>query len=418
MQPIAPLASERPVRMFRPRRTHDRAALDPQDFDPPLATRLLILQPTPFCNINCDYCYLPQRDDPARMDLDTVRLAARRLREDGLLGDTLTVVWHAGEPLLLPPAWYAAAFAEIAAELGSGCNIRHSIQTNATLIDEAWCRFFLDHQVQLGVSVDGPAEIHDRHRRTRSGKGSHAQVMRALAALRRHGVPHHAIAVVTADALAHADVIHDFFIAADIHQVGFNFDEAEGPHQRSSLGAAEDRHAAFVRRMLDHVLAAEGRWQVRELANAERLIRDGNPTWQWQGRRYPENGQILPFAMVTVARNGDFSTFSPELLGQSAADFDDFVLGNVHRHGYLAATRSDTFARLWAGILAGTEACRAGCAYFNYCGGGAPANKFYENGSLASAETLYCRTMFQRPFEAVLGSMERVVANSHARCGC
>ena len=62
-------------------------------------------------NINCDYCYLPDRDFKARMSLDIVRYAAERLLADGLLGETLTIVWHAGEPLVMPPAFYESAIA-------------------------------------------------------------------------------------------------------------------------------------------------------------------------------------------------------------------------------------------------------------------------------------------------------------------
>jgi uncharacterized protein len=102
------------VRVVRRRAAPAAMRLSALDFAPALKTRLLVLQPTPFCNIDCSYCYLPDRNDRSRMSLATVRLAARRLREDGLLGDELTVVWHAGEPLVLPPAWYEEAFAVLA----------------------------------------------------------------------------------------------------------------------------------------------------------------------------------------------------------------------------------------------------------------------------------------------------------------
>ena len=101
---------------------------DPADFSPALRTRLLILQPTPFCNIDCDYCYLPQRDSTARMSLDTVRLAAERLRDDGLAGPELTVVWHAGEPLAMPIAFYDDAAAVLNEVLAPACVVMHSIQ--------------------------------------------------------------------------------------------------------------------------------------------------------------------------------------------------------------------------------------------------------------------------------------------------
>ncbi len=149
---------------------------DPKDFDPPPSTQLLILQPTPFCNLDCDYCYLPNRDSHARMPLDTVRKVAEQLKQDQLLSPMLSVVWHAGEPLVLPIQFYQSAFETFNEVLGDICQVFHSIQTNATLIDADWCELFKNYQVRIGVSIDGPQFLHDKHRKTRQGKGSFNQV--------------------------------------------------------------------------------------------------------------------------------------------------------------------------------------------------------------------------------------------------
>lgn len=380
---------------------------DRLDISPAPSTRLLILQPTPFCNLDCDYCYLPDRDNRSRMALRTVRQAAQRLLDDGLAGEQLTVVWHAGEPLAMPIEFYRQAFETVEQLLGGVTQVTHAMQTNATLIDVQWCRLFQQHAVRVGVSVDGPAEMHDRHRHTRSGKGSHARVMRGLQQLREHGIPFHAIAVVTRQSLAHADAFFDFFLAHGIHDVGCNFDEAEGGHLRSSLAGSEPAHATFLDRLLQHSIEHHSRVVVRELASAWQLVAAPLPTYAWRGRQWPDNAQVMPLALISVAWNGDFSTFSPELLGQRSAEFGDFVLGNVADTGYVAALQSPVMQRLWPAVAAGIEACERHCAYFAYCGGGAPANKWFENADLASTQTLYCRSMVQRPFDVVLGRLER-----------
>jgi uncharacterized protein len=384
-------------------------SLRPRDFDPPIFTRLLVLQPTPFCNLDCDYCYLPERDNRARMSHETIGMAVRRLAEDGLLGPALTVVWHAGEPLVLPPGYYERAFDVVAAALPATCEVTHSFQTNATLIDDRWCDLFEKYRVQVGVSVDGPAVVHDAHRRTRDGKGTHAAVLRGLATLRRRGIGHHAIAVVTAEGLCHPDAIHDFFVEEGIVHVGFNFDEAEGGHGDSSLVGREQQHGAFIECMLGHMFASGERYQVRELAGALETIATSLPEYRWRGRSFPYNVQTIPFAMVSVAWNGDFSTFSPELLGQPEAGAQSFVFGNVLASGYLDGAQDQAFTRFWATVRAGVDACRESCTYFDFCGGGSPANTLYENGSAASTETLYCRLMVQTPLETVLTHIERDV---------
>jgi uncharacterized protein len=341
------------------------------------------------------------------MPLDTIRKIAQRLLEDGLLGHALTIIWHAGEPLVMPRSYYEAAFSIIAETIGSVCQVSHSIQTNATLIDEEWCTLFKKFQVRIGVSVDGPQHLNDQHRKTRQGKGSYKLVLKGMETLRRNQVPFHVISVITADSLPFADELHDFFITQGIRDVGFNFDEVEGPHATSSLQGQESVHYSFYQRMLEHAIAADGRYQIRELSNAFRLIAQGLPHYSWQEQSWPGNAQTMPFAIITVAWNGSFSTFSPELLGQTSSEFNDFVLGNVAQSGFLQAANSPIFLKIWNQIREGTAACQKSCAYFNYCGGGAPANKFYENSSLNSTETLYCRAMIQRPFEVVLQQLEQ-----------
>ena len=106
--------------------------------------------------------------------------------------------------------------------------------------------------------------------------------------------------------------------------------------------------------------------------------------------------------MISVAHDGRFSTFSPELLGQTASAYGDFVFGSVAEIGYLKAAQSLAFRRVWAAVVRGVLACERSCAHFAYCGGGAPANKFYELGNLGGTETLYCRSMVKRPFDIAL----------------
>ena len=127
----------------------------------------VVLQPTPFCNIDCRYCYLPNREDRRQMAPATAALALRRVFESGRGDDRIEVRWHAGEPLTVGPAFYREALAAIHAVTPSGVQVRHTLQTNGTLVDEDWCRMFLEEGIEIGLSIDGPADLHDRNRRTR-----------------------------------------------------------------------------------------------------------------------------------------------------------------------------------------------------------------------------------------------------------
>lgn len=177
--------------------------LSPASFSPALGIRLLILQPTPFCNISCDYCYLAERDVHRFMSLDVVEATVSNAKQCGLVGPQLSIVWHAGEPLVASRQFYRQAFDLVSRTLGPEVQVRHSIQTNGTLINERWCALFRQYAVRVGVSLDGPAFLHDRHRTTRQGGPTHARVMEGVKALQLNEIPFHVISVVTEDALDH-----------------------------------------------------------------------------------------------------------------------------------------------------------------------------------------------------------------------
>ena len=84
--------------------------LTPPSFGP---LRLLVVQPTPFCNLDCDYCYLPSRDDRSRLPLELLERTLERVLESPYASDDFTLLWHAGEPLTMPIAFYDEATALI-----------------------------------------------------------------------------------------------------------------------------------------------------------------------------------------------------------------------------------------------------------------------------------------------------------------
>jgi uncharacterized protein len=372
--------------------------------------QLLVVQPTPFCNIQCDYCYLPNRDSTARLQKQTFRRLLETVFSSGLVDDTLSIVWHAGEPLALPVSFYSDLFSVID-ELGiRPSQIRHSIQTNGMLISEAWCDFFSEFEVNVGLSIDGPAHIHDSHRIDRQRKGTHHRVLKGVTILQERNIDFHVIAVVTSDSLDHADEIFDFFLGLGVARLGFNVEELEGEHQISSLRdrKLEDRIRGFWARLYERQMASEGRLRIREFERAyDNIVR--GPAGVTATQSMQRNSQVLPFAIIGMDCRGNLSTFSPELLGLKSAQYGDFTFGNVHRGDLLDIRKTSNFDAVATDIYAGVKACEKSCQYFDLCGGGAPANKYYENGSFVSTETMYCRTSIQMPIDVVLMGLERQI---------
>jgi uncharacterized protein len=103
------------------------------------------------------------------------------------------------------------------------------------------------------------------------------------------------------------------------------------------------------------------------------------------------NEQVRPFGIVSIDWKGNFSTYSPELLGMSVQPYGEFSFGNVTDKHFADALETPRFREVLADIKMGIQRCAEFSAYYGYSGGGAPANKYYENGSFNSTETLYCR---------------------------
>ena len=363
----------------------------------------MVIQPTPFCNIACTYCYLPHRGDRSVMARETLQAAFERVFASGWSAPELTVIWHAGEPLVLPVEYYRDAFDLIERMRPKTLRVRHAIQTNGMLITAAWCELFRDYHVGVGVSLDGPRHLHDAHRRTRSGRGTFDKTMAGINLLRRNGIDFHVITVLAQDSLDDPDGLVDFYIGEGIDQVCFNVEESEGDHQ-SALFAQADLRQRFT-------LFLDRFWRSARQRGSFRLIREIDamlPRVLRPNEAVMTNEQVVPFGMLNVACNGDVSSFSPELLGLKNAAYDDFIIGNVLTHSLEDMRTSTTMQRMAHDIARGVDACRENCAYFSVCGGGAPVNKLTETGSFASGRTRFCELTQMVPIDLILDALEQL----------
>lgn len=363
----------------------------------------VVLQPTPFCNIACRYCYLPNRSDTSKMSLDTVRAVFTAVFASGWSHPWLTVIWHAGEPLVMPVAYYEEAFSLIASLTPPGIEVRHAIQTNGMLIDSAWCALFRRWEVGIGVSIDGPREIHDANRVTRQGRGTFDRTVAGIRCLIDEAIPFHVISVLSARGLRAPDEMLAFYRDIGITDICFNVEESEGDHV-SELFAEEGAASRFRQFLSAFWRKSRETADIRFLREIDgmltRILRPDEAAG--------ENSQVQPFGMINVDCHGNVSSFSPELLGLKNADYGDFIVGNIHRDSLDEMLRSDAMRAMHRDIAAGVAACKAECAYFAVCGGGSPINKLTENGSFATTRTSFCDLVQKVPTDLILEAMDRL----------
>ena len=135
------------------------------------------------CNLDCRYCYyLKKRDlypdvDSLRMT-DDVLEAYIRQHVEASPSATITFSWHGGEPTVLWLDFFRKVVEIQGRYRPVGRRVFNGIQTNGILLDEGWCRFLASEGFGVGLSLDGPADLHDAYRVTRGGQPTHSQTLR------------------------------------------------------------------------------------------------------------------------------------------------------------------------------------------------------------------------------------------------
>lgn len=343
------------------------------------------------CNLDCTYCFFLSKEllyDAAGQRMSAATLRAHIANQLSSQPDgEVHLVWQGGEPTMRGLAFY-----EEAVQLGNelrrpGQVVRHSMQTNGTLLDDDWCEFLAREGFLVGLSVDGPAELHDEYRVNKAGRGTHKQVVRGWEFLRRHRVETNILCTVNAANAEHGLRVYQWF--------------------RDELGATFLQFIPIVERVPAPDLAtAEQGWigpdgarlLYRQAGDAVTSRSVTPAQWgsflceifdEWRahdvGRVYVQH-----FDTMLAARFGQYSlcVHAPECGTALAVEHngdvyscDHYVepgyqLGNIHRDqlaDVLVGEQQSTFGRKKRTAL--TEQCRR-CPVRWACHGGCPKDRF------------------------------------------
>ena len=176
----------------------------------------LLAKPTgAVCNLDCSYCFFLSKEmlypgSRFRMADELLETYIRQLVEAHARVPEVTIAWQGGEPTLMGLDFFRRSIQLVEQHLKPGQRAAHTIQTNGTKLDEEWAAFFKDHGFLVGISIDGPREMHDANRVTKGGRGSFDQVMRGLAHLRDAGVEWNALTTVNCANAEHGRAVYRF----------------------------------------------------------------------------------------------------------------------------------------------------------------------------------------------------------------
>ncbi len=355
---------------------------------PPLLNKI-VLQPTTLCNLNCKYCYLKGRNQRKNMIPMVTHRLAKNIAD---LGEHITLIWHGGEPLACGIKHFQELIAPFA-DLEKAGLIRHTIQTNATLLTNEWCDFLKEHNFHVGVSIDGP-EIFNTQRVDWGERPAFDRIRAGIETLKTNGISFATIAVVTENELNQAELLYEFFSSLGCTKLGVNIVEQEGIN--TAITIKDNSH---VKNFWMDLFKAWRKNPVIKIREFDHLLSWIAAVVEDQTEEFPE---VYYDPFPTVGWNGDVTLLSPELLGTESSTYKDFVVGNLLVGDLVSIVNQGLNASYVLDFAEGVAKCKETCPYYAFCRGGQASNKFFEHGTTNATQTMYCTNSEMRLVDAVL----------------
>jgi uncharacterized protein len=345
------------------------------------------------CNLNCSYCYVYHLADsrwrmqPALMTVETARSIARRMR-DHLLAhdkDSASIIFHGGEPLLGGRSHLAQLLDVIGAAFeGSGIDLSLGLQTNLIPFDAEIGELLRERNVTVGVSIDGPPDVNDRHRLDHHGRGSAATVTEKLALLtspRFRPIFSGFLSVIdpTSDPVKVIDYLSSF------HPPSIDFLLPLDTHERLPFGMREpcgpSPHGPWLIKAFDRWLSLTPPQPVRIFDNIIALL-CGAPS-------QVENLGLTPVDLIVVETNGEIEavdSLKATYEGSTKLGFD------VHAHSFDTVAAHAAVVARQAGLNGLCERCRR-CEIVGTCGGGYLPHRYSAERGFDNP-SVYCATLY------------------------
>jgi uncharacterized protein len=328
----------------------------------------LIVKATRLCNLRCSYCHDWRTGPDQTMPFAVMaRMVAAALQDPA--HDTVSFLWHGGEPLVLPIAWYEKALYVQARLRRPDQRVVNAIQTNGTLIDPQWARFFRAQSISVSLSLDGPPDLHDRHRVYASGRPSFRDVVRGMDVLREHAVPFSVLMVVGDAALAlGADRVFDLFLELGVARFGLI--AATPTNQPDAPPGTPTAHYVSPARMTPFLIRMYDRW--REHGDPRIRIREVEAIRQRVAGQGPGLCTLAGGCLgryYAVEPNGDLA-HCDEFVGDPR-----YILGNVLRQSFADLRALPAMRALRDENDAALQAMRA-CPDFAVCNGACPHERY------------------------------------------
>jgi uncharacterized protein len=327
----------------------------------------------PVCNLNCHYCYylkkkqLYANDESFRMPDDLLENYITRHIEASV-DQEIRFSWHGGEPALLGLDYFKKIVTIQHKHKPANKKISNGMQTNGILLDEEWCRFLASENFSIGLSLDGPQEIHDKNRLTKDDEPTHKMVMHVYELLRKHQVYCDILCVVNSYSVQYPLKVYQFFKQIGASYISFlpvaeSLSEAE--NGVSNLTIPAKAWGDFLCTIFDQ-------WIEQDIGNIKvQIFEEAART------AFGQEHSLCIFRPVcgdipVIEHNGDFFPC------------DHFVdtkyrLGNIRDTSLVELLESPEQMAFGQAKLDTLPACCKTCEVLNMCNGECPKNRFIKS---------------------------------------
>lgn len=338
------------------------------------------------CNLNCSYCYVYHMGDHSWRGMPKLMAPATEVAvADGLIalkqaqGRPFSVVLHGGEPLLLGASRLQGVLHRLRQALGSMCGI--SIQTNGVLITDAILDICADTNVTLSVSLDGPAEVHDRFRVDLRNRATHGSIVRGIETLKRHRAGAHLFSGVLAvvDPRSSAEGVYRYFKELGIPSVDFLY--RDGNHTDLPYGKASPSSVEYGRWMttiLDLYVADREPFRIRMLDDMMKLLLGGSGVKEGVG--------LTDYGILVIDTDGSVKKNDTLKSSPPGDNFSSEWKIGTHSLAHIAA--SPEFESYHLAQRPTSTICLS-CPLLKICGGGMLTHRF-KNGAGYDNPTVFC----------------------------
>ena len=333
------------------------------------------------CNLACEYCYYLEKshmynEGPKTLMSDSLLEHFVKQYIESQTTPNVLFLWHGGETMMRPLSFYQKAL-QLQKKYARGRMIDNAFQTNGTMLTDEWCRFFKENNWLVGVSIDGPKEVHNAYRQNRLGHPSFDQVMRGINLLNKHGVMWNAMAVVNDLNVKHPQEFYRFFKSIGCRYIQFTpIVERLAEHEDGRYLATPDQKDCSLAHFSvtpedwgDFLCTIFDEWVRNDVGQYFIQIFDATLA-NWVG--------VDP-GLCTMARScghAGVMEFNGDVYSCDHFVFPEYKLGNIRQNTLLEMMYSERqleFGRMKQGSLPGQ--CRK-CDYLFACNGGCPKDRF------------------------------------------